>query len=124
MSKPVEDLTQVDVERIIFGLNQEAERVRKELYSRARESAEARSTYKGARAKALLAIKATWPASEKMLADALGAKADIEVGTERLAAYIAEALHDATVEEARLLKAQMSSMQSVLADLRPMVSER
>jgi hypothetical protein len=50
--------------------------------------------------------------------------ADERVQTAAFAFYTAEAVFNAQVEAARLHRSEISALQSILADLRPMVSER
>lgn len=129
----VESWSQVDVEKMLMGRTGEASRARVELRRKAQQLGQAKAAYKLVRAQTALRFRARdieddvpsrgKGAITESIRDAR-VDADDAVKNAALAFFVAEASFDAEQEAARLLRSEMNSFQSVLADLRPMVSER
>ena len=132
-SRAVESWSQVEVEQMLMDRSAEASRARVELRKKARELGQAKAAYKLAKAQTALRFRAA-DIENAVPTRGAGAitesvrearvDADERVKDAALRFYIAEAEFDAEQEAARLLRTEMASFQSVLADLRPMVSER
>jgi len=129
----VEDWAQVDIERALVRRAGASSRARVELRNQAREAGRAKANYKLVRAQTALRYRAD-DIRDGVPSRGAGSitesvrearvDADEQVKDAALAYYVAEALFDAEQEAARLLRAEMAAFQSVLADIRPMVSER
>ena len=111
MSAP---LTQVEVEQEIQRLSALTEKVTHELSQRAQAAAKARTGYKVAYAKAFLVAEGTGPVRD---ATATIATAELLEAREH-----AEALEKAAQEAGRNYRAQLDSLRSINANLRPLVT--
>ena len=128
----VEDFSQVQIERMLMERASESAKARIHLRTKARELGQAKAAFKALRATKALAFRADDIEKERPTRGA-GAitesvrearvDADEQVKDAALCFYIAEAGFDAEQEAARLIRTEMSALQSVLADLRPLVSE-
>lgn len=129
----VERWSQVDVERELWRLSQEANRHRIKLRRAALHFGRSKARYKATAAKTALRFRAddieagtpsrgTGAVTESIREARVNDDEDVKVAA--LNYYTSEAVLDAVTESGRLLRAQMSALQSVLADLRPLVSER
>lgn len=132
-AQAVEDWSQVEVEKMLMARAQESTRTRVELRVKARELGRAKAAFKATRAKVALAFRAKdieddvpSRGSRAITESVREARVDDDerVRDAALAFYVAEAEFDACQEAARLLRTEMGALQSVLADMRPMVSER
>ena len=129
----VEDWSQVAIERMLMERAREAAKARIDLRKKALELGRAKASFKALRATTALRFRA---ADIEAGTPTRGAgavtesvrearvDADEHVKDAALRFYIAEAEFDAEQEAARLIRTEMGALQSVLADLRPMVSER
>lgn len=107
-------IAQAEVEDSIMRLNERAEKVTHEVAKRARAAAEADARYKAEFAKAFL--KADGPVAERE------AKAAVETEEAYLARKMADALLLSAQEAGRNCRAQLESLRSVNANLRPLVT--
>lgn len=109
MSTP---LTQHEVESEIVRLGQLAEKVTRDLRTRAEAAAQARTTFKVEHAKAYLEAEGTGPTRD--------ATATVATARLLLDREIAEALERAAQEAGRNYRAQLDSLRSINANLRPL----
>lgn len=129
----VEDWSQAQVEQSLIDLAREASRIRIKLRRSALNMGRSKARYKATAARVALVFRdqdieagrssrgvgaITESTREARIND------DEAVRDSARHYYMAEAVQDSVVETARLIRAEMSALQSVLADLRPMVSER
>lgn len=129
----VETWSQVDVERALMQRSGDAHRMRVKLRRGALNLGRAKADFKRTRAIVALEFRAK-DIDDNVPTRGAGAvtesirearvDADERVKEAAFGFYTAEAVFDSVVESARLIRAEMSALQSVLADLRPMVSER
>lgn len=111
---PQNTIIQTDLEAELRRLSANLDERNEELAKLAVQAAEAEVAYKVERAKVIL--KATGTVSEK---DAAAQVATVDLYRQRL---VAEALRDACIETCRNLRAQLSALQSINANVRAMVS--
>lgn len=123
----LEDISQVEIERMLMDRAAQANKARLALRKKARDVGMAKAAYKGLCATVALRFRAKEVETGEKLTESLReaqVNADDNVKDAALRFYLAEAEFDAEQEAARLLRTEMAAFQSVLADLRPMVSER
>lgn len=107
-------LNQVQVEDEIYRLAALAEQTTHDMARHAQEAAEARTEYKVAQARALLAASGTVAEKE--------AQATVATASLLKAREDAEAVERATQEAGRNYRAQLDSLRSINANLRPLVT--
>lgn len=131
LSAAVEDWSQVQVERELMRLSREAQQTRVKLRRAALRAGRAKARYKATAARVALTFRAediennvpsrgTGSVTEHTREARVNAHEEVKDAA--FNHYVSEQVMDATVESARLIRAEMSALQSVLADLRPMVA--
>lgn len=119
----LEDASQVDIERELIELSNAAEECHRQLRRESIAAAKAEHAFKLAEAKAMTAARiAHMDDKPKAPVAVLEAEVYERVEKEHMARISAEALRDATKEQGRMIQSQMSALQTVLADMRALVS--
>jgi hypothetical protein len=132
-ARAAEDWSQLEIERDLMDRANAAAKARIALRTKAREVGIAKAQYKAIRATTALRLRAEdietgaparGPGAVTESVREARVDANEQVKDAALRYYIAEAEFEAEQEAARLLRTEMAALQSILADLRPMVSER
>lgn len=129
----VESWSQVEIETELMRLSREANQHRVKLRRAALHFGRSKARYKATTARVALRFRAedieagtpsrgTGAVTESVREARVND--DDEVKDAAVNYYTSEAVLDAVTESGRLLRAQMQALQSVLADLRPHVSDR